>query len=45
MFSMSQNVKNKTFSVTALSLCYPINEEVTWLWRWFVGEESTEARE
>jgi hypothetical protein len=33
---VSQHVKKKELSVAALSLCHPINEEVSWLRREFV---------
>jgi hypothetical protein len=31
-------------SVSTLSLCYPVNEVVSWLRRWFNGTGSGEAR-
>jgi hypothetical protein len=43
MFTVSHNVKKKAVSVSALLLCYPINEELLKLMRWFFDTGSSEV--
>jgi hypothetical protein len=42
---MSHNVKKKELSVAALSLCYPINEDMPWFRRQFAGAGCARQRE